>query len=169
MEVTSIASFLAYYEKTREVTRKISAVIPPDKMDWTYREGKFTLADQIRHIAAIERHLFGELIQNKPHQYLGCGKDLADGYEMVLNYFDEMHHQTTAIIRQIPDSDLKKIIKTASGQTSTVAAFLRALIVHEIHHRSSICIYLNILNVTTPQVMGMRAEDLVLTANIASA
>ena len=55
MEITSVSSFLEYYERLRERTLRVINVIPPDKMDWAYQPGKFTIADMIRHIAAMER------------------------------------------------------------------------------------------------------------------
>ena len=55
MEISTIESFLDYYERIRQRTRKVVLLIPPDKLEWTYREGKFTLGDLVRHIAAIER------------------------------------------------------------------------------------------------------------------
>jgi hypothetical protein len=50
MEVTSTREFLDYYEKVRQRTLKVIACIPPEKYDWTYREGKFSFADIIRHL-----------------------------------------------------------------------------------------------------------------------
>lgn len=43
MEITNIESFLAYYARIRSRTKKVIACIPADKLEWTYRKGKFTL------------------------------------------------------------------------------------------------------------------------------
>ena len=53
MEINNIQTFLEYYESARKRTLAVVRAIPTDKFDWTYREGKFTLADMVRHIAAI--------------------------------------------------------------------------------------------------------------------
>jgi uncharacterized damage-inducible protein DinB len=66
MEINSITSFLSYYDKIREGTNQIIQVIPKDKMDWTYKSEKFTIADVVRHIAAIERNVFAELVLGNP-------------------------------------------------------------------------------------------------------
>jgi hypothetical protein len=58
--------------------------IPPEKIDWTYKEGKFTFADLMRHLASIERYMYAENAQLKPSRYPGHGKELADGYKNVL-------------------------------------------------------------------------------------
>lgn len=161
MEITSFIEFIRYYERTRDITRKVVAVIPPDKADWTYKPGKFTIADLVRHIAAIERHLFMEVIQGHPSNYRGCKKELADGYENVIRYFDDMHRQSIDILKSLPDSHLVLDVKTLDGKITSVANFLRALIVHEVHHRGALCIYLNLLDVKTPPVIGLMEEEVI--------
>jgi hypothetical protein len=59
--------------------------IPPEKIDWTYKRGKFTFADLMRHLASIGRYMYAENAQLKPSRYPGHGKELADGYKMFLH------------------------------------------------------------------------------------
>lgn len=161
MEIKSVKEFLKYYERTREITKQVIGVTPPDKMDWTYKTGKFTIADLMRHIAAIERNVFMEVIQGHKANYKGCRRDLADGYENVINYFDEMHRQSIAILRAFNDDDLLNEVKTLDRKNTSVGNFLRALIVHEVHHRGALCIYLNLLGVKTPPVIGLMEEEVI--------
>lgn len=161
MEITTVSSFVSYYQRTRKITNDVLKVIPPNKMDWAYAPGKFTLADQVRHIAAIERNLFMEVIQGNKPAYTGCGTNLANGYENVMHYFHEMHRQSMDILQALADEDLQKQIKTLDGRIITIAGFLRALVVHEIHHRAAIIIYLNILGITTPPVMGLTEKQVI--------
>lgn len=161
MEIKTIASFLGYYERVREITNRVVSVVPPDQLDWTYMPGKFSVGDLVRHIAAIERNLFAAIISGNPVCYTGCGKELADGYDDVVRYFNEMHRQSMAIFRSLSDADLERTIHSASGKPTTVAAFLRALIIHEIHHRAALCIYLNLLQVKTPPVLGLTEEEVI--------
>ena len=99
MTIENTTTFLDYFEKIRERTKKLIRLIPPDKMDWTYQEGKFTFGDIIRHLATIERYMYAENAQGKPSAYPGCGKELADGYEDVLAFMDKMHEESVAIFR----------------------------------------------------------------------
>ncbi len=161
MEITTIESFLEFYERTREGTLRILKVVPPDKMDWAYLPGKFTIGDLVRHIAAIERNLFAEVALGNKINYLGCGKELADGYENVMRYFNEMHAQSVEIFGKLSEADLSKTIVTASGKPTTLRNFLRALIIHESHHRGALCIYLNMLGVQTPPIYGVSSEDII--------
>jgi DinB family protein len=81
MEITTIKPFFDYYDKVRERTVNVIRVVPPDKLDWAYMPGKFTVGDLNRHIAAIERYMFAETIARRKSAYHGCGRELADGCE----------------------------------------------------------------------------------------
>jgi len=97
MEIRSIEPFLDYFAKVRGRTLKVIACIPPESIDWTYRQGKFTFADVIRHLGTIERYMYAENAQLKPSRYPGHGRELAEGYESVLQFFDKMHEESIEI------------------------------------------------------------------------
>jgi hypothetical protein len=60
MEIQRVEPFLDYLSKIHQRTARVIRCIPPEKLEWTYREGKFTLGDQIRHLVTIERYMFVE-------------------------------------------------------------------------------------------------------------
>ena len=159
MEIAEIQPFLEYFESVRKRTLNVIRSIPADKFDWTYREGKFTLADMVRHIAAIERNMFAENVQFKPSRYQGCGKELADGPENVVAYFDRMHQESMAIFSRLTPEDLKKKCVTPAGTPITVWKWLRAMVEHEIHHRGEIYVYLNMLGTPAPPMYGLTSEQ----------
>jgi uncharacterized damage-inducible protein DinB len=159
MEITSISSFLTYYERLRERTVRLIDVVPPEAMEWAYKPGKYTIADMIRHVAAIERHMFAENVAGRKSCYNGCGKDLADGHANVLAYFHEMHRQSVAIIGSLSDHDLYRTCTTPGGAYIVAWKWLRAMAEHEVHHRGELYIYLNMLNVDTPPMFGLTAEE----------
>lgn len=159
MELNNIASFLDYYTRIRERTRRVVLCIPPEQLEWAYRPGKFTLGDLVRHIAAIERWLYAENVEGRPARYAGCGADLAEGWDATLAYFDEMHRQSLEIFGRLSPQDLQAKIQTPSGQPITCWKWLRALVEHEIHHRGQIYLYLNMLGIATPPLYGLTAEE----------
>lgn len=161
MEIIHVESFIEYFDKTRLITNKVIEVIPRDKMDWEYMPGKFTIAGLVRHIAAIERYVFAEVAMGNKPSYKGCGKDLADGYENVISYFHKMHVQSMEIFKSLTDDSLKGKVRSVDGKEMELRNFLRALIVHEIHHRAVLCIYLNLLHVATPPIIGLKEEQVI--------
>ena len=159
MEIKTINPFLEYYEKIRARTKTAIAQVPADKINWTYREGKFTFADLIRHLAAIERFMYAENVKLKPSRYPGHGKELADGYQNILAYMDQMHQESMQIFTSLSDQDLQKKCTTPGGIEITVWKWLRAMIEHEIHHRGQIFTYLSMLEMKTAPVFGLTSEE----------
>jgi uncharacterized damage-inducible protein DinB len=159
MEITSIPAFLDYYENIRERTLRVVRCIPQDKFDWTYQEGKFSFADLIRHIAAIERYMYAENVQMKPSIYSGHGKELADGPQSVLAFMGRLHRESVEIFYRLTTEDLKKKCLTPAGISITVGKWLRSLVEHEVHHRGQIYIYLGMLGIETPPIYGLTSEQ----------
>jgi uncharacterized damage-inducible protein DinB len=159
MEIQSVGPFLDYFDRVRYRTLNVIKSIPPDKIDWTYKQGKFTFADLIRHLAAIERYMYAENARLKPSRYPGHGKELADGYEAVLEFFNRMHAESVEIFRDLSDEDLKKKCVTPGGAAISVWKWLRAMIEHEIHHRGQLFLFLSMIDVGTSPIYGLTSEE----------
>ncbi len=159
MPTLTLDWFLEYLDKVHQRTTRVVQCIPPDKLEWSYHDGKFTLGDLVRHIAAIERYLFAETIQGQPSRYAGCGRDLADGYENVMTFRDTLHTQTVEILSRLGDEGLTKKCTTPDGASITVWKWLRLMTEHEIHHRGQIFIYLAMLEIPTPPIYGLTSEE----------
>lgn len=159
MEIKNTGEFLDYYEKVRQRTLRVIACIPPERFDWTCREGKFSFADIIRHLAAIERYMFAENAQLKPSRYPGHGKELADGPENVLAFMDRMHRESMDIFSRLSQEDLNRKCVTPGGTPISVWKWLRAMVEHEVHHRAQIYVYLGLLGISTPPMYGLTSEE----------
>jgi uncharacterized damage-inducible protein DinB len=159
MEIQTIGPFLDYFERVRGRTLKVVVQIPPDRIDWSYREGKFSFADLIRHLATIERYMYAENVQLRPSRYPGHGAELADGYRNVLDFFNRMHAESMEIFGGLSDEDLKKKCVTPDGAPITVWKWLRAMVEHEVHHRGQIYLYLALLEVPAPPIYGLTSEE----------
>jgi uncharacterized damage-inducible protein DinB len=159
MEIQNTREFLDHWEKVRGRTLKVIACIPVDKFDWKYREGKFSFADIIRHLAAIERCMYAENVQLKPSRYPGHGKELANGPQNVLAYMERMHQELMEIFGRLSQEDLNRKCVTPGGTPITVWKWLRAMVEHEVHHRAQIYVYLGILGIPTPPIYGLTSEE----------
>ncbi|MCB0582917.1 MAG: DinB family protein [Phaeodactylibacter sp.] len=164
MEISTISSFLDYYASIRARTERLIATVPPGQLDFTYQPGKFTIADQIRHIAGIERYMYAETLAGRPSRYVGCGRELADGYEAILAFFRRAHEETIAIIRDIGDEGLSARCRTPAGTSIRRWKWMRAMVEHEVHHRAQIYLYLNMLDIRTPPMFGLTSEELIARA-----
>jgi uncharacterized damage-inducible protein DinB len=159
MENQRVAELTDYIERVRQRTLRVAAVIPPERMEWTYREGKFTLGDLLRHLASIERWMFAENALRRPSRYPGHGRELAEGREAILELMARMHEESMAIFRSLTDADLAAKTVTPGGAELRVGKWLRSMVEHEIHHRGQIYLYLSMLEIETPPLYGLTEEE----------
>ena len=148
-----------YFDKVRRRTMRVVACVPPDRVDWTYKPGKFTLGDLMRHLAAAGRWMFAENAQRRASRYPGHGKELADGYDAIVAYMRAMHEEAMGIFRGLTEDDLNAKCTTPDGAAITVWKWMRLMIEHEIHHRGQIYLYLAMLDVPAPPLYGLTEEQ----------
>jgi uncharacterized damage-inducible protein DinB len=152
--------FLHHFEQVRSRTMNLARCIPTDKVEWSARDGGFTLGGLARHIAATERLVFAEGASGRPSRYAGCGPELAKGREAILTYMETMHAESMAIFRAFTEAQWNAKGKSPDGHEITVWKLLRAMVEHEIHHRGQMYVYLGILNVKVPSLFGTNEAEL---------
>ena len=159
MEIPSAEAFLAYFEKVRERTLRVAGCIPRDQLEWSYRAGKFSFGDILRHLGAIERYMFAENALLRPSRYPGHGRELADGYDAVFAYLYRMHAEAVAIFAGLTPSDLQRKCVTPGGAELAVWKWLRSMVEHEVHHRGQLYVYLSMLGLEGPPLYGLTSEE----------
>ena len=160
MEIRTISSFLDYFEKIRGRTLRVAQCIPADVLEWAPAPGKFTFGDVLRHLAAIERHMYAEIVSGRPSRYPGHGRDLADGQDAVNRYLDTMHREATDLFGRLSDADLERRLTTPAGGKTTAWKWLRAMVEHEVHHRGQLYLMLGLQGIATPPLFGLTSEEL---------
>ena len=118
-ERVSTEAQLRRFQRIRERTRRVVALIPPERLEWAPREGAWTFGDLVRHLAAIERWMFAENVHGRPSRYPGHGRELADGHAAVLAYFDRMHDEAMERFRALTPQALQARCTTPGGATTT--------------------------------------------------
>lgn len=159
MEIRDLSTFLDYLGSVHGRTRKVVMCISPDDLEWTPAPGKFSLGDIVRHLAGIERWMYGETVQGKPSRYSGHGRDLADGYDNVLAYYDRLHEESRAIFAGLTEATLVGKCTTPAGTPITTWKWLRAMFEHEAHHRGQMYLMLGMRGVKTPPLYGLTEEE----------
>jgi uncharacterized damage-inducible protein DinB len=159
VDVTRVAPFLDYWEKVRGRTVRVVERIPAERLEWTWKAGRFTLGDLVRHLAGIERWMYGENVQRKPSRYPGHGEELARGLPAVRAYLEALHAEAMEIFRRLSDADLAERCETPGGASISIGKWLRLMVEHEIHHRGQIYLSLAMLDVATPPLYGLTSEQ----------
>ena len=161
--IRSTKDFIDYFSSVRKRTLNYARVIPVDKLDWSPKDGEFTCADIIRHIASGEKMFIGVAMYGK-WKYAGHGGNQKSLDELIA-YLDQTHLEAMETLRSLPDSDLDQPRPALEGNVQVKAwRWLMAMVEHEIHHRSQLAMYLFLLGITPPHIYGLGVEDLIAKA-----
>jgi len=159
MEVQTVDAFVDYCQRIHYRTSRIIEVVPPERLEWSYSPGKFTIGDIIRHIVGMERYMYAEIAAGRPNAYPGCEKELAEGFDNVWLYYRRLREESMQIFKGLTNETLLEKCTTPAGIQISVGKWLRAMIEHEIHHRAQLYTYLGLLEIKTPPIFGMTAEE----------
>jgi uncharacterized damage-inducible protein DinB len=159
MEIRSAGAFSDYWEKVRERTRRVAAVIPAEKLEWRWKPGTYSPGDVLRHLGGVERWMWAENARRKPSRYPGHGEELASGLPAVLAYLERCHAGAMEIFRGLRDEDLAEKCETPAGARLSVAKWLRLMVEHEVHHRGQLYLLLAMQSVPTPPIYGLTEEQ----------
>ena len=150
---------LDYLRSVHQRTRRLVPLIPPEDLEWAVAPGRFTFGDIVRHLAGIERWMYAETVQGRPSRYPGHGRELADGPDAVLAYYDRLHEEARTIFASLDDAALAAKSVTPAGVQITTWKWLRLMFEHEAHHRGQLYLMLGLRGVTTPPLYGLTAEE----------
>ena len=98
-------------------------------------------------------------VQGMPSRYAGHGRQLADGLEAVIAFYDTRHAESRAIIAGLTPEQLQGKSMTPAGTPITTWKWLRAMVEHEVHHRGQIYLMLGMIGVPTPPLYGLTSEE----------
>ena len=159
MEPNRVAPLLDYWEKVRGRTRRVVDRISEEHLEWSWKPGRFTLGDYVRHLAGVERWMYAENAMGRPSRYPGHADELANGLPAVRDYFERLHAESMEIFRSLSDADLAARCVTPGGAEIGVGKWLRLMVEHEVHHRGQIYLSLAMLGVETPPLYGLTSEE----------
>lgn len=159
MEIRELSTFLDYLGSAHNRTRRIVLCIPPSDIEWAPAPGRFTMGGVVRHLAGIERYMYGETVSGRPSAYPGHGTELANGFDAVLAYYDRLHEESRALFGALTPEALQAKCTTPAGTPITTWKWLRAMLEHEAHHRGQLYLMLGLRGVKTPPIYGLTAEE----------
>ena len=159
MRIVELGEFLDYFDGIHARTRRVIDCIPAERWEWAPADGKFSFADLVRHLGAIERWMFAENAAGRPSRYPGHGRELAPSGSAVIQYFERMHREAMAIFAALDAEALARRASTPAGIQITTWKWLRAMVEHEVHHRGQLYLMLGQLGIDTPPLYGLTSEQ----------
>ena len=154
-----VAAFLDYLDRVHARTRRVAVLVPPDDLEWAPAPGRFTFGDLVRHLAGIERGMYAETVHGRPSRYPGHGRELADGFDATIAYYDRLHAESRALFAQLSEERWSAKCETPAGAPITVSKWLRLMVEHEAHHRGQLYLMLGMRGVKVPQLYGLTEEE----------
>jgi uncharacterized damage-inducible protein DinB len=159
----SVDSFIAYFEGIRRRTLTYIRTLPGDRLGWSPRAGEFTCGEIVRHLAAAEQLFVGVVVEGR-WRYAGHTHDPAQGLDTLLADLEAGHAAAMARLRAMDDAALSEPRPTLDGPSTRTWRLLRAMVEHEIHHRSQLAVYLALMGLDPPQIYGLGVEDVIARA-----
>jgi uncharacterized damage-inducible protein DinB len=161
--IRSTQNFIDYFSGVRRRTLHFASGIPTDHLDWSPKDGEFTCADLLRHIAASEKLFVGVVAEGR-WKYGGHGGDQGSLDELIA-LLDRTHEESMRLLGGLPDAELDQPRPSlVADRPLKVWRWLMIMSEHEIHHRSQLAVYLTLLGVTSPHIFGLGVEDIIARA-----
>src|SRR5262249_52432217 len=159
-----IQSFVSYFEGIRRRTLNYIKTIPADRLDWSPKDGEFTIRDIVLHIAATEGLWIGVVVGSKWKYEDNHADHRADSLEQLIAYLDQTHTEMLGALRTLNDDDLDQPRPTLENTTLKAWRMLMLMTEHEVHHRSQLAVYLTLMGIQPPQIYGLGIEDVIARA-----
>lgn len=159
MVIDDAVVFVRYWRGVRERTRRLLPLVPEDRIEWAPLEGRWSFGDLFRHLAAIERWMYGETVLGRPSRYPGHGLELAQGRSAIGSYVDQMHQEACGLLETLSAVQWAGPSLTPAGVAMSTSKWLRAMVEHEAHHRGQIHLMLGLIGVRAPQIFGLTEEE----------
>jgi uncharacterized damage-inducible protein DinB len=158
--VFEVDNAVRYWRRLKERTFRVAELIPEDRIEWSPGHGVLTCGDIVRHLAVMERWMFIETLVGRRSQYVSHARELAEGREAVLAFARSLHAESVAILSALAPGDLERTVITPADAQMPAWNWLRAMGEHEVHHRGQLYMMLRLLDVQTPPIFGLTAEEL---------
>jgi uncharacterized damage-inducible protein DinB len=157
--MTPLDVFLDYWDSVRARTNRVVAMIPAEKLEWSWAPGRWSLGDLVRHLGGIERGMYAETVHGRPSRYPGHDRELAEGLDATVAYLWKCHAESMQLFRRLTPAQWDGKCLTPAGTPITTSKWLRAMVEHEAHHRGQMYMMLGMLDVVTPPLYGLTEED----------
>lgn len=159
-----IELLLTELEREAQVTRKMLALVPTEKMDWAPHEKSMKMKDLAVHIAELPTWVSMAINTNEldfasePYN----PSPVSNAADLVA-LFEKSYEDGRTTLSKTNEDELTKSWVLRSGDqiyaTMTKYETIRHAYSQTIHHRAQLGVYLRLLNIPIPGSYGPSADD----------
>ena len=134
-----------HWPEVREGLVQTLDKLTDEQLDFTPREGLWSLGTVVCHIASAEDGWFRYVVARELADWPGYTTEDYPTVEAVKDLLAEVHARTEAYLASLDVADLDRIIKTPWGSSLSLRWIVWHVLEHEIHHRGEVSLMLGLL------------------------
>jgi uncharacterized damage-inducible protein DinB len=157
-------AFLAELQHEAASTRKILALVPEDRADWTPHAKSFTLGKLALHTADMHRWIGMTIRETELDFAKGGPPPTFTTTAALVAMLDALVADASAALAGASDASLQEPWTLRAGPqvffTMPRVQVLRSMVFnHIIHHRAQLSVYLRLLDIPIPGLYGPSADE----------
>lgn len=160
-----IKELLAEMEMEAATTRKMLALVPEDRFDWSPHPKSMTLKALATHIAEIPSWIVMAVDQDELDFNAGDYRPTPVGSNAdLLALFDQSYHAGRTALERLSETMLDTPWVMRGGEVvyldTTKYGMVRHAFAQSIHHRAQLGVFLRLLDIAIPGSYGPSADEM---------
>jgi uncharacterized damage-inducible protein DinB len=162
--MTVLEAFTTEFENECKTTRKMLALVPADKNDWTPHEKSMKLGNLANHIAELPGWIVMSLLDDE-HDFAKTPymPNMFETNDALVAFAEKNIAETNNALAEGKNINLSKTWTLRHGEMvisqGSKWEMMRMSLSQIIHHRAQLGVYLRLLNVALPGSYGPSADD----------
>ena len=155
---TKAEALLPTLEREYGTTRRVLAALPDDKGDYRPHEKSMSAIELAQHIAFADMYFLSSLMKGEFKRPDDSAMKTYDTPAKVVAMYEEQMPGLLEQLRSVPGEALAKEIKFLAW-TQPAVDFMNFSLVHTVHHRGQMSVYLRLVGAKVPSIYGGSADE----------
>lgn len=146
--------FLPSLEREHGTTKNVLATVPAEKGDYKPDPNSMSAFELAWHIASAEMAFLTTVVEGEFPTTRNPRPESIKTVPDVVQWYEENFHSKYDAVTKVPGEHLTKIVNFRGVMQMPAVMFLNFLLVHSIHHRGQMTVYLRPMGAKVPNIYG---------------
>jgi uncharacterized damage-inducible protein DinB len=151
-------AMLPNLQREAQTTKRVVAALPDDRSDYKPHEKSMSAIELARHTAFSDLFFINGIITGAFTRPDDSGLDAINTGAKVAAMYEREMPKMLEQLAALPGEALAKPI-TFANWTMPAVAFLNFALVHTVHHRGQLSVYLRLVGAKVPAIYGGSADE----------